>query len=46
MDIEWAIKNKKVYILQARPITTIKKNRIKITRKTVLTKRKKVFKII
>ncbi|WP_040328914.1 PEP/pyruvate-binding domain-containing protein [Clostridium ihumii] len=25
MDIEWAIKNNRVYILQARPITTIKK---------------------
>ncbi len=28
MDIEWAISNNKLYILQARPITTIEKNEV------------------
>ncbi len=28
-DVEWAIKDKKVFILQSRPITTIKKNETK-----------------
>ncbi|NFM32544.1 phosphoenolpyruvate synthase [Clostridium botulinum] len=41
MDIEWAIRNKKVYILQARPITTIKKKQNKNARKQYSQKEKK-----
>jgi pyruvate,water dikinase len=31
MDIEWAVENNKLYILQARPITTLKEVKEKIT---------------
>lgn len=42
MDIEWAIRNKKVYILQARPITTIKKKQNKNARKQYSQKEKSI----
>ena len=45
MDIEWAIKDKKVYILQARAITTLKENFDEKLIKSYL-KRRKISKMM
>jgi len=43
MDVEWCMENNEIYIVQARPVTTIKKEEIKMEKEEKFVKERKVL---